>query len=69
MKTTIKSIDCYGEWALDSNALLVGEWSDGTEMDDIWSPDEPYESWSEVVEHLSSWANDNGHEIVEITSC
>jgi hypothetical protein len=66
---TIENIDCYNEWEPDGAALMVGTWANGAEMEEIWGPPEAYNTWKEVVAHLSQWADRHGHEINELTAC
>ena len=69
MTLTLKGIACYGVWREDSNALLIGDWADGSEIDDVWCPDVAYKTWADVVDHLSRWADSNGHTLYEVTAC
>ena len=69
MKITINNIDCYGAWQWDSNVCLVGTYADGSEMDEIWGPDDEYNTWEPVVAELSQWADKHGHVIEELTAC
>lgn len=68
-------VDCFGKWKEDSNCLIVGDWASGDEMEEIWAGDgwpadkEMPKNWTEVVEHLTAWAKQNGHEIMELQSC
>ena len=71
-------VHCYGKWQEDSNCQIVGEWADGSEMEEIWAGDgwdEEVEGkefptcWSDVVEHLTKWAHHHGHLIQELESC
>lgn len=68
-------VDCYGEWKEDSNCVIVGDWSNGDEMEEIWAGDgwpanKPAPTnWTQVVEHLTAWAKEKGHEIMELQSC
>lgn len=76
-KTTISrngmTIDCYGQWCEISNCLIVGDWANGDEMEEIWAGDRsddtnPCTCWTEVVEHLSGWAKACGHTIYELSA-
>ena len=66
-KTTItrngQSVDCYGEWREDSNAMCVfdDESFDGAYADGA-------ANWTEVVEKLTDYAKRNGTELIEMTA-
>lgn len=77
-KTTITkngmTVDCYGDWHETSNCVIAGDWAGGAEMEEIWAgdgyPEDKYpENWTQVVDHLTYWAKNNGHLIVELSPC
>ena len=68
-KVTIAGVSCYGKWDETSNAILIGTWSDGTEMDSIWCPSEVHETWADAVEDILEWAKAGGHTIDEMQAC
>ena len=67
-------VQCWGEWTDTSNCVICGDWSDGSEMEEIWAGDGMKDgaiaqNWTQVVEHLTSWASAKGHTIIELQSC
>lgn len=62
-----QEVVCFGSWHEDSNVLVVGDWADGTEMEEIWA--EGAATWTQAVEIVTEWAAREGHTIMEMTSC
>lgn len=65
-KLTINGIDCYGEVEENSNFILIGDWANGQEMEDDWCPEKQPANWTEATAHIKKWADDNGHDVVEM---
>lgn len=68
-------VTCYGKWDPEmSGCLIVGDWCNGEEMEEIWAGDgypgdDMPKNWTAVVEHLTAWAKRNGHVIYELSEC
>lgn len=68
------TVTCYGEWEETSNCVICGEFESGDDMEDIWAGDgwdkeQGPANWVEVVEHLTAWAQREGHTIEELSAC
>ena len=64
------NVSCYGIWEEGSNCVMIGDWSDGTELDEIWSGDDTEtKTWTSAVNKITTWAKKNGHTIFELTVC
>tara|TARA_B100000470_G_scaffold217786_2_gene202471 strand:- start:252 stop:479 length:228 start_codon:yes stop_codon:yes gene_type:complete len=68
-KVTIDEIDCYGEFFDDSNVLIVGDYEDGTELEDLWCGKEGIDTWDKVVKELKEWADREGITLYELSTC
>ena len=66
-RVTIKGIDCFGVWDEYSNVYMVGDYANGMELDDVWCPPVGMKNWTEAVNHLKVWADDNNIELYELT--
>ena len=68
-KITIHGIDCYGKFEETSNVVVIGDWADGSEMEEIWCNDTEESSWTGAVRELKGWADRNGYIIYELGAC
>ena len=70
MKRTItrngQSVDCYGIWEWDSNAVCVWETDEGGE--DGYFVDGA-KTWEEAVETMTAYTKRIGVKLVEMTAC
>jgi hypothetical protein len=62
-----KEVDCYGEWREDSNCLIVGDWADGSELEEFYC--DGGENWTDVVRKLIDAPALEGAEIYELSAC
>ena len=64
------NVDCYGTWKWDSNCVIVGDYNDGSEMEEIWAGDDTDTlNWTTAVEKITKWAKKHGHDIMELSAC
>ena len=68
-KVTIDEIDCYGEFCEDSNVLVVGDYEDGTEVEDFWCGEVGITTWEGAVKELKQWADREGITLYELKAC
>lgn len=70
-KVTIKykgqSVDCYGAWKEDSNAIIVGDWDDGSELEEVFA--DGAKNWTEAVHKIIDAPVLQGCKIYELSAC
>ena len=62
-----QTVQCYGEMRPGQNCLVVGDYEDGTELEEFCC--DTFEDWPTAVEALTLWANRIKAEIMEISAC
>ena len=67
IKRNGQEVVCFGPWHPNSNAVVVGDWANGLEMEEIWA--DGADNWTDAVEQVTAWAARNGHTVMEMTSC
>lgn len=70
-KVTIKykgqSVDCFGAWREDSNCIIIGDWADGTELEEVYA--DGADNWTQAVHSIIDAPVMKGCEIMELQSC
>jgi len=61
------TVSCWGTWKEDSNALCVGEYADGSELEEFFC--DGATCWADAVEQITRWAKAHGHEVVQMEAC
>lgn len=59
-----QSVECYGEWREDSNAVCV---FDDEMLDGVYADGAP--NWTVAVETVTAYAKAHGTELLEMQAC
>ncbi len=62
-----QSVTCFGEWREDSNCLIVGDWPDGDELEEIFA--DGADNWTDAVHKIIDAPVLEGCEIYELKAC
>jgi hypothetical protein len=59
-------VDCYGKFDPDNAVLVAGTYLNGCEFELTFDAGH-LKNWTEVVVELTSWADSQGHKIIELS--
>ncbi len=68
-RVEIQGVTCFGDFAEDSNVVVIGTHDDGEGYEEIYCNDDECQSWTEVIAALTPWAKRNGIELDELVAC